>query len=801
MRIDRRNFLRLVTSPLLVPALPVPAGADAPTDAVFIIIEGIGATTPVDLLQRWVAPFLAAKIPLAVIPNLESDPAAALIEELRQIFATSPDLTEPVLSLPGLSELPHYFQRRTASDALQRMRGLLENAAGAPPSLPVTIATNAPLLSNFDALRCLGIRNVLTLSAAQSVSSAGCAERVVCLRGGQRMVVADVANPTPWIEGTFAAPGWRQIVFSLAGIENLPAPDVRLRAQRAADAIGRMLNSGRHFAALPRDHALWFGDDQMRFVAVRIAPGTAATAAAMTTIKDTLLALGITVTDTAPPDIATATDLVLLPGAGHAFDDRGRFIRGETALSHAADLTRHPNLMRDAIITIKPQDYATVAARKATLDTLRAVQQLPGTRFVDMPAFVAATVTPDPVFDLLRETRRDSKDASEDPEALTHDELLADARHAWTYFDRFTVAATGLCVDTVDVQVGYTWLHRELTMWDFGSLISAVMAAHELGLIPDTEFIARSALLVGALPVARIGGLMLPSEVISADTTAALSSDFNACDTGRLLNVLRAFDAHPLIRGIAADKIARWDLDGVVVDGHVHSVVKGRLVDRFRSQCAHYTALAFRSRGIEAASPYEVADADSKTDREMQLLQSLIGLDPLGAEPLLLEALEIGLSEPSAMLADVLFGAQRREYESTGALTSMSEAPINREPWFTYQGLNIASSEERWVVNATSANPRFATPAFRREIRLVNTKAAYLWAATRPSAYSTLLARHVRDRARLDGIGFSPGVFVATGQAMPGYSDVNTNGIVLEAIAYLLRGRMPRKDLVPLRQP
>lgn len=794
MRIDRRTFLRLVAPSLLLPALPFPAGADEPTDAVFIIIDGIDATTPADLLRSWVEPFLAAGIPFGLIPNLGSDPPPALSDELRQILAEAPDLVEPVLSLPGLSGLPRYFQRRTASDALQRMGGLLDGAAGAPPPLPVTIATDAPLLSDFDALRCLSIRNVLTLSAAQSVSSAGCAERVVCLRGSRRMVVAGMANPAPWIEGAFATPGWRQIVLSLDGIEDVPAPDVRLRAQRTADTIGRMLNASRHFAALPREHAQWFGEDQMRFVAVRIAPGTTASMAAMTTLKDTLLALGIAVTDTSPSEIATATDLLLVPGAGHAFDDRGLFVRGETTMSHAAALMRDRDLMRDAILTIGPRDYATVAARQATLDTLREIRQVPGTRLVDLPAFLAATVAPDAVFDLLRETRRDSPDAS-DPGALTRDELLADARQAWTYFDRFSVAATGLCVDTADVQEGYSWLHRELTMWDLGSLISAVMAAHELDLISDTDFIVRCELLVRALPVARIGAWTLPSEVISADTGAPLSADFNACDTGRLLNVLRELDAHPLIRGIAADKIARWDLGGVVVGGHVHSVVNGRLVDRFRSQCAHYTARALRARGIEVASPYETADAASKTDREMQLLQALIGLDPLGAEPLLLEALETGLSEPSALLADVLFVAQRREYENTGALTCVSEAPINREPWFTYQGLNVASSAERWTANATSADPRFATPAFRREIRLVNTKAAYLWAATRPSAYSTLLARHVRDRARLDGIGFSPGVFVATGQAMPGYSDVNTNGIVLEAIAFLLRGRIPRAGL------
>lgn len=90
--------------------------------------------------------------------------------------------------------------------------------------------------------------------------------------------------------------------------------------------------------------------------------------------------------------------------------------------------------------------------------------------------------------------------------------------------------------------------------------------------------------------------------------------------------------------------------------------------------------------------------------------------------------------------------------------------------------------------------PRFNAPSFRAETLLVNTKAAYLWTAARPGAYATMLVRHVRDRARLDGMGFSPGAFAATGKAMPGYADVNTNGIILAAIAVILRGRRLRQE-------
>lgn len=840
MAVDRRTFLRLLGPAVLLPGASFPAGAEGASDALFLIVDGIAPDTPADRLRAFTEPFLAEGLPVGIIPALVpgSGPGLppVLAGELGRLFTAAPQLTEPVLSLPGLAGLSRYFQRRAASDALGRMRALIGGAPDLPP--PLTVATDAPLSANLDALRCLGIRSVLTLAAAEAVTSTGCADLTVCLRGSRRLSLADTPDPARWIGDALEAPGWRQIVLSLAGIGRLAAGEVGLRARRACDAIGREILSSRRFAALPRDHARWFGEDQMRFVAVRLRPGPAAFAASMARFGADIRALGIPVTDTVRPEMETwaeglcaatvpppaggagpaafprpqglrcvaadagagtlpaglarSVDLLLMPGADPAFDGRGMFLRGETGVAGVAALRAEAGLMRDAVIALGPEDCASDVARGTSLGALGRLREDAGTRFLDLPAFHAATVVPDPAFDLLHEARRDPADGA-DPDPLSAADLIDDARQAWTFFERFSVAATGLCIDTADVQEGGEWLQREMTMWDIGSLIAAVMAAHDLGLIGDAAFVARAARVVEALPALPIGGLLLPAEVISPDTGAALSGDFNACDTGRLLSVLRDLDRHPLTRGIAEEKIARWDLAGVVIGGHVHSVVNGRFVDRFRSHCAHYTARAFRNRGIDAASPYEVMGEGPEADRNMRLLEALAGLDPLGAEPLLLEAVEMGLSEPAALLADVLSFAQRRDHARTGTLYCVSEAPINREPWFSYQGLNVASATERWVVNAASADPRFATPSFREETLLVNTKAAYLWAAARPGAYATMLARHVRDRARLDGMGFSPGVLVATGKGMPGYADVNTNGIILAAIAFILRGRRLRQ--------
>lgn len=841
MKVNRRGFLQLMAPPLMLPGTALRVAAKGADDALFLLVDGIGPATPADRLSAFVDLFLEAEVPIGLVLSAPStsdpDLPVTLAGTLRRVLGSAPDMVEPVLSLPGLAELSPYFQRRATSESMQWLSGFLADARLRPP---LTIATDALAPTNFDALRCVGIRAVLNLGSRPPVSSTGCAGLAVCMTGATTIPIASTPDPAGPINSALDRPGWAQIVFSLAGVGQESVADVRLRGQRALDAIARELERGRRFMALPRDHALWFGEDQLRYVAIRLEGTSDTGTAARSGLAVQMRALGIPFSDTIKPGtltgdqwpegacldlsmayldgsgasdlprsvgplctsatnpinslpstLAASIDLLAVPESIAAFNERGLLIRGEIPIGEAAILLEDTDRMRDAVLSIGSEDYGTQAAVGATLEMLRRFQADPATRLVDLPTFQQATVTSDLVFNLLRDSHRDAGDPA-DPEPLSTEDWMADARQAWTFFERFSTAATGLCVDTADVQGDDQWLHREITMWDLGSLIAGVMSAHELGLISDNVFVARAEQLVRALPVANIGGRLLPSEVISSETGMSLSNDFNACDTGRLLSALRELDAHPLTHGLAHERTGLWDLDSVIVDKHIHSVVRGALRDRFRSHCAHYTARAFRERGFDVASPYEVPGLSSRTDREMLLLQSVADLGALGAEPLLFEALEMGMSDPSRLLASVLFSAQKNEFERTGDLYCVSEAPLNQEPWFTYQGLNVSAVPERWMVNAASEDARFDTPEFRKKTSLVNTKAAYLWAAHRPGPYSTKLTRHVRIGARLEGIGFSPGVFVATGNGMPGYADINTNGVVLEAIAFILRGRKRR---------
>jgi hypothetical protein len=85
----------------------------------------------------------------------------------------------------------------------------------------------------------------------------------------------------------------------------------------------------------------------------------------------------------------------------------------------------------------------------------------------------------------------------------------------------------------------------------------------------------------------------------------------------------------------------------------------------------------------------------------------------------------------------------------------------------------------------------YQTEEFRRRALLIGSKSAYLWKANYPHPYSDRLVGVVRDRCRHDEHGFAVGVFVSSLESMGNYYDVNTNGVILSAIAHLIKPSDP----------
>ncbi|MGJ8628887.1 MAG: DUF3131 domain-containing protein [Sulfitobacter sp.] len=406
-----------------------------------------------------------------------------------------------------------------------------------------------------------------------------------------------------------------------------------------------------------------------------------------------------------------------------------------------------------------------------------------------LPEYARAIVPNGPYITHFRRTVAYSGAAQPKPKTLSAADVetyMNDARIAWQYFERWTNKKTGLCPATVSSPDGVPTLHEAVTMWDVGSQINALIAAVDIKLITEKQFQTAIKKILPNIAGRKSQGRLLPQGWIATDKIKWGTKNFDGCDAGRLMAALYNLDSHPLAKDKAAPTVNKWDLSATVLDGVIYSVQNGELETTFKSHCAHYAAWAYRTWGIDVRSPYEVFDGNTDADGQMRLLEASGNIGPMGAEPLLLEAIELGMSPESAYLADVLFAAQLEEFDMTGKLTCVSEGPIDRDPWFTYQGLQFDAEGRVWATDTVAGLPEHRSKEFREKNAVISSKAAYLWAAYKDHDYCDSLVNYVRERAQTP-YGYSSSIYRNTGRALPNYADINTNAIILQSIARILK--------------
>jgi hypothetical protein len=268
---------------------------------------------------------------------------------------------------------------------------------------------------------------------------------------------------------------------------------------------------------------------------------------------------------------------------------------------------------------------------------------------------------------------------------------------------------------------------------------------------------------------------------------------FDICDTGRFLAALDfAVKSGLLESGSAAALAGSWDLSAAVLEGRPHNHDGQGWRDTAMSHCTPYIAPAFGTLGLPLISPYPDLSGAGQADAHMALLYTVAEMGSFGTEPLLLQAIERGPTPESTFLADVLFDAQLDWFETTGQLKCVSETPLNVAPWFSYQGLRVDRlGAEGWTILSSPDAAAFQSEEAPQGIELLSAKSAYLWAAVYPHPYSSRLLTLIRDKARIEGFGFSVGLYATTLEPMENYSDLNTNGVILAAIAAMLQEKTP----------
>lgn len=850
MKISRRNLLLKLglQYPAMI-ALPSFALAESPFKSFQLVLSDITATTPADGLLAILEPFVKARIPISCVVSPQSDtgtlrPDSTLAEYLRRLIADYPAQVEVVLKTPTLTDRPYYFQSRLATQARQQLKdGLLTAQPGQQLARSVLTLANFGTPQGYEpaGVRAAGFRTVLSLprSGIEPVDSRW-DRGVLHIFGGMHFRLDE---PFELVKGALTA-SVRDDPRSLLTLstqtltpENIQSAVVRMTA--IATFISGLAEAGQIVPTTPTEYhvraspntdtviglrldVLGGPDDPISGSALELAKWLHAHSFAFTLAGETVHAWEDAGVDVCRPEgrghvDGQSPDCVIGNGPADTQDMLSPPPRIKMAAFREINLvagvdqqaTFHPpryafvdehtsarqtfsrmNILEDTVLVLDQKSYSTVAQRQKTIDVIKKLNKRSSFRVSDVAALVDQIQPLDSirrVFHQTREVMHREHGALTASEPLDRNLLRDDAALAWRYFTKFSNAETGLIPSTALLSDEGSTFYNYATMWDIGSQIFGMIAAVELDLMTLPELNDWAARLIDSLPSVSVQGLRLPGAIIHVDGIAMPDQSFNTCDVGRLLNAfhrLRLFS--PALKDIIEQKVADWSLQDTIRDGRMHDLTNNRSKDRFISHCTNYAARGYATFGLTANSPYAPLNGRSDADASMALLFSASTIGGIGAEPLLLEGVELGFSPETQYLADMLFAAQLEDNRKTGTLRCVSEGPLNEAPWFSYQGYNLNNFADPWLVQVISSDKQYKSPDFIRSIEMVSVKAAYLWAATHPHSYSHALVDYVRSRARIESVGFSSGIFLETGLPIKNYSDLNTNGIILQAAAHIL---------------
>jgi Protein of unknown function (DUF3131) len=364
---------------------------------------------------------------------------------------------------------------------------------------------------------------------------------------------------------------------------------------------------------------------------------------------------------------------------------------------------------------------------------------------------------------------------------------LGHARTAWRYFQNNLQPATGL-VNSVDN-------YPASTMWDTGSYLVALVAAHRLELIDRAEFDGRLTLALRSLARMPLFDGALPNK--SYNTVSLETIDYNnrlsprgigwsAIDVGRLLVPFNMIVwNHPEHTALIRPVIARWRTaplvrDGVMYGAAVDTAGKTVYWQEGRLGYEQYSARSFGLLGLDVtrALRYEeflqyvpIYGIDIPTDRRRP--EEYGAHNSVLSEPYVLDGLEFGGDTVSREFAYRVYRVQEERFKRTGVLTAVTEDHIDQPPYFVYNAVFTGGRAWHTITESGEDASRFKT---------LSVKAAFGWDALYRTAYTARLMERVaplHDPAR----GFWAGLYESSGTPNRALT-ANTNAVVLETLYY-----------------
>ena len=364
---------------------------------------------------------------------------------------------------------------------------------------------------------------------------------------------------------------------------------------------------------------------------------------------------------------------------------------------------------------------------------------------------------------------------------------------AWIYFENNYQENTGL-VNSVD---GYP----STTMWDTASYLMGLISAEKLNVISDDKFTLRMGKVLHTLARLKLVNGVLPNKAYNTQTLAMVDYENNptvngigwsAIDIGRILVPLNILIwQYPEFNKQVNAVLNHWNIDSMLEDGYLYGSRpsddldgKIELVQEGRIGYEEYASksLALMGRDVFNAMKYidylemvNIDGIDIPTDSRDPA--KFDAHNYVVSESYILDGIEFGSDSLSRIFAYRVYKAQERRYKITGILTAVSEDNIDEAPYFVYN--TVFSSGKIW--NTISDDG-----VDQSHLKTLSTKAAFGWYALYDSTYTELLIDDVSNLYS-ENKGWYSGRYESDGRINKAIT-ANTNGIVLEALAYMENG-------------
>lgn len=361
---------------------------------------------------------------------------------------------------------------------------------------------------------------------------------------------------------------------------------------------------------------------------------------------------------------------------------------------------------------------------------------------------------------------------------------------AWKYFQNNTIEKTGL-VNSVNN-------YQSSTLWDSASYLMAVIAVQRLEMIEDVEFKQRISTFLASMEALPLYEGKLPNKVYHTVTLAMVDYQnkatdkgigWSALDIGRLMVPLNVLvwnypEFTPQVKAITK----KWDLAAATKNGELYGALnengKTAMLQEGRLGYEEYGAKAFQLVGLDVSNAIDYTTwlkfidihginipTDSRTPEKFTAHNYVV------SEPYILDGIEYGWDQISREFAGRVYSVQEAHYEATDTLTAVSEDNLDKAPYFVYN--TVFTGGKAW--NAITEDGKDAS-----EFKTLSTKAAFGWHMLYETDYTKKLMK-VASTLYDEEKGWYSGLYEKTGEPNKALT-ANTNGIILEALAYKQTG-------------